>query len=72
MNNIITFGLMAIGAILIILILLQQKGSALGSVFGQESGFYGTVRGAEKKIFWLTCFFGALFIALALLSHISY
>jgi protein translocase SecG subunit len=58
-----------IGIILIVLILLQQKGTALGSSFGQGGGFYGTLRGAEKKIFWLTCFFGAAFIILALLSH---
>ena len=55
--------------ILIVLVLLQQKGTALGSAFGQEGGFYGTMRGAEKKIFWLTCIFGAAFIILALLSH---
>jgi len=57
-------------AILIVLVLLQQKGTALGSAFGQEGGFYGTMRGAEKKIFWLTCIFGAAFVILALLSHI--
>jgi protein translocase SecG subunit len=56
--------------VLIVLVLIQQKGTALGSAFGQEGGFYGTMRGAEKKIFWLTCVFGAVFIVLALLSHI--
>ncbi|MFH1894810.1 MAG: preprotein translocase subunit SecG [Patescibacteria group bacterium] len=56
--------------VLIILVLLQQKGTALGSAFGQEGGFYGTMRGAEKKIFWLTCIFGTAFIVLALLSHV--
>ena len=56
--------------ILIVLVLIQQKGTALGSAFGQEGGFYGTMRGAEKKIFWITCVFGAAFIILTLLSHI--
>lgn len=69
MNNILSYILIAIGAILIVLVLVQQRGTALGSAFGQEGGFYGTLRGAEKKIFWLTCFFGAAFIILAILSH---
>jgi len=71
MKNFLTLFEMVVGVILIILILLQQKGSALGSAFGQEGCFYGTLRGAQKKIFWLTCIFGALFIVLALFGHIS-
>jgi len=55
---------------LMILILLQQRGTALGSTFGGEGGFYATRRGIQKKIFWLTCILGALFIILALLSLI--
>jgi protein translocase SecG subunit len=72
MNNILTYVQIGICVVLIILVLLQQKGTALGSAFGQESGFYGTLRGAEKKIFWLTCFFGAAFIITAVLSHINF
>jgi len=59
-----------VGVLLIIFILVQQRGTALGSAFGGEGGFYGTLRGVQKKIFWLTCVFGAAFIILALLSHI--
>ncbi|MDI6591360.1 MAG: preprotein translocase subunit SecG [Patescibacteria group bacterium] len=55
---------------LIVLILLQQRGTALGSAFGGESGFYATKRGIQKKIFWLTVFFGAAFIILAFLNLI--
>jgi protein translocase SecG subunit len=72
MNNILSYIQIGICVILIILVLLQQKGTALGSAFGQEGGFYGTLRGAEKKIFWLTCFFGAAFIITALLSHLNF
>lgn len=53
---------------LIIFILLQQRGQALGSAFGGEGGFYSTRRGIQKKIFWATIFFGGLFIVLALLN----
>lgn len=59
-----------IAVLLIVLILLQQRGTALGSAFGQEGGFYATRRGIQKKIFWATAVSGALFIVLALLNLI--
>lgn len=59
-----------IGIILIVLILLQQRGTALGSAFGEDSGFYSTRRGLQKKILWATVVFGSLFIILALLNLI--
>ncbi|MDP3991081.1 MAG: preprotein translocase subunit SecG [Candidatus Nealsonbacteria bacterium] len=65
MNNLLLIAQSIISAILIILILLQQRGTALGSAFGQDSGFYGTMRGIQKKIFWATIVAGALFIILA-------
>jgi preprotein translocase subunit SecG len=52
---------------LILFILLQQRGGALGSIFG-ESSFYIKRRGVEKKIFWATIIFGILFIILAILK----
>ena len=57
-----------ISIFLIILILLQQRGQALGSIFGQGGGFYGTRRGAEKKIFLATIVFAVVFVVLALLN----
>ncbi|MCX6760949.1 MAG: preprotein translocase subunit SecG [Candidatus Nealsonbacteria bacterium] len=59
-----------ISIILIVLILLQQRGTALGSAFGQEGGYYATRRGVQKKIFWATVLFGAAFIVLSLLNLI--
>lgn len=55
---------------LIVLILLQQRGTALGSAFGQEGGFYATRRGIQKKILWATIVCGILFVVLALLNLI--
>ncbi len=55
---------------LITFILLQQRGTALGSAFGGEGGFYATRRGIQKKIFWATIVFGVLFVVLALLNLI--
>ena len=54
---------------LILLMLLQQRGGALSSVFG-GSGFYTKRRGIEKKIFWATIIFGTIFIILAILNLI--
>lgn len=50
----------------IVLILVQQRGTALGSAFGQEGGFYSTRRGIQQKIFQATVVCAVLFIVLAL------
>jgi len=60
-----------VAILLIIFILLQQRGTALGSLFGGgETGVYSTRRGIQKKLFWAAIVFGALFLALALLNLI--
>ena len=70
MKQYLTLAQIVVSLILIVLILLQQRGTALGSAFGQEGGFYGTLRGVQKKIFWATVVSGVLFIVLALLNLI--
>ncbi|GAI19950.1 unnamed protein product [marine sediment metagenome] len=59
-----------VAVFLIVFILLQQRGTALGSAFGGGGGFYATRRGIQKKIFWVTVVLGALFIISALLNLI--
>jgi len=60
-----------VSVLLVAGILLQQRGSAMGSAFGQEGGAnYSTRRGAEKKIFWATVILGTLFVFLSLLNLI--
>lgn len=70
MNQYLPLAQVVIAVLLIVLILLQQRGTALGSAFGQEGGFYATRRGIQKKIFIATVVSGALFIILALLNLI--
>ncbi|MEK7503498.1 MAG: preprotein translocase subunit SecG [Patescibacteria group bacterium] len=65
MTYTLTIAQLVVSVVLITLILLQQRGTALGSAFGQESGFYGTLRGVQKKIFWATVVVAALFLVLA-------
>jgi len=55
---------------LIVFILLQQRGTALGAAFGESGGFYATRRGIQQKLFWATIVLGALFVILALLNLI--
>jgi protein translocase SecG subunit len=70
MSQYLSLAQVVIAVLLIVLILLQQRGTALGSAFGQEGGFYATRRGIQKKIFVATVVSGALFIILALLNLI--
>ncbi len=49
--------------LLVIVILLQNQGSGLGTAFGGESGFYRTKRGAERVLFYLTIALAAGFVA---------
>jgi protein translocase SecG subunit len=70
-NYILAIIQIIVSILLVVGILLQQRGSALGSTFGQEGGaFYGTRRGIQKKIFWGTAVMGVLFVLTAFLSII--
>jgi preprotein translocase subunit SecG len=66
--NVINVSQIAVSIVLVVLVLFQQRGSGLGSAFGQEGGVYATRRGIQKKIFYATIFFGIVFVVLALLT----
>ncbi|HHE76510.1 MAG TPA: preprotein translocase subunit SecG [Candidatus Parcubacteria bacterium] len=69
MKNILIISQLIVSVVVIILILLQQRGTALGSAFGGGGeSLYSTRRGLEKKIYWSTIIFGAIFIILAALN----
>lgn len=73
MEKIIQIIQIIIAALLIIFIMLQQRGTALGSAFGggdSGGGLYSTRRGIQKKLLWATIICGTLFIGLALLNLI--
>lgn len=59
-----------LGVLLIIAIILQQKGSGMGATFGGSSGFYRTQRGAEKLLFYSTIVIAAAFILSSLVGLI--
>lgn len=55
-------------ALLIVFILIQQRGTALGSAFGGGGEFYSARRGLQKKIYWATIILGIAFIVLSVLN----
>lgn len=59
-----------LGVLLVLLILLQQKGSGMGATFGGSSGFYRSKRGAEKLLFYATIVISVAFILFALIGLI--
>lgn len=59
-----------LGILLILVILIQQKGSGIGTAFGGDLGFYRTKRGAEKLLFYTTIILASAFILLALVGLI--
>lgn len=63
--KIISILLPILAVLLIILVLIQQKGSGLGSLFGGDDAVYRTKRGAEKVIFITTIVIAILFFGLA-------
>jgi protein translocase SecG subunit len=66
MANIISIFSIIISAVLVGLVLLQQRGGGgLGGAFGQSGGAYSTQRGVQKKIFNLTIITALLFVGIA-------
>lgn len=59
-----------LGLLLIVFIILQSKGTGIGSTFGGDMGFYGTKRGAEKMLFIFTIVTTTLFLVLSLIGVI--
>jgi preprotein translocase subunit SecG len=57
-----------VSVLLIIAILLQNRGAGLGGIFGGEGNVYRTKRGFERVLFWATISFSVAFFGLAVAS----
>jgi preprotein translocase subunit SecG len=66
MDTILGIAQIVVGALLILLVLIQPKGVGLGQVFGGEGNVYRTKRGAEKIVFNLTIILSVAFAGVAL------
>lgn len=59
-----------LSVLLVLLILLQQKGSGLSGVFGGSSNVYSTKRGVDKILHYGTIALAIIFFGVALLRLI--
>jgi len=55
-----------VAVLLMVAILMQNRGAGLGGVFGGSGGVYLTKRGLEKKLFMATIVLAAIFLLLSL------
>ncbi|MBM3209785.1 preprotein translocase subunit SecG [Candidatus Saccharibacteria bacterium] len=53
---------LATAILMIVSILLQQRGSGLGAGFGSSGEFYTTRRGFDKNLFDVTIIFAVIFV----------
>ena len=60
---ILQFSTVISGILMMVLILLQQRGATLGAGFGASGELYTERRGVEKSIFRATVFFAFVFVA---------
>ncbi|MBI2020892.1 preprotein translocase subunit SecG [Candidatus Giovannonibacteria bacterium] len=62
MNNLLIWVQIIVSILLVVAILLQQKGVGLGSAFGGSGQIYRTRRGIEKWLFWGTIILAVIFV----------
>lgn len=61
-----------ISVLLIISILLQNRGAGLGETFGGSGNIYQTKRGFDKFLFTITVILAVLFLSTAFYSFIQH
>jgi preprotein translocase subunit SecG len=57
-----------VSTLLVVAILLQQRGSGLGAAFGGAGDVFRTKRGIEKSLFYATIGLSVLFFVTAILN----
>ena len=60
-----------VSVLLVTIILLQSKGSGLGTVFGSDASFYRSRRGIEKMFVYFTIILTLLFFVLAIVQIVT-
>ena len=70
MDNIFNILQIILAIVLVTAILLQQKGSGLGSAFGGGGNVYNTRRGMDKTLFNITIVVAILFFLVAVANLI--
>jgi preprotein translocase subunit SecG len=57
-----------VGILLVAVILFQSRGASLGETFGGSGVFYGTRRGPERTLYFVTIVLAALFVLLSFIT----
>ena len=65
LQKIIIIAQVVVGILMVAAILAQARGASLGETFGGSGVFYGTRRGAERTLYFITIGLAAVFVALA-------
>jgi len=68
--NILNIVQIALAVLLVVAILLQQRGTSLGGAFGGDSSIYRSRRGFEKVLFIASIVIAVLFVGTAITSVI--
>ncbi len=68
MKTFLLFVQIIVSSSLILVILLQSKGTGISSVFGGSGGFYRSKRGVEKILIYLTIGLASLFLVLSIVQ----
>lgn len=61
-NSIIEFIMIGSALLMVVSILLQQRGATLGAGFGSSGELYTTRRGVDKNLFEVTIVFAVIFV----------
>ena len=71
MEAAINIAMIIVSIVLILIILLQTKGSSFSGAFGGDSGsIYRTRRGVEKTLFQFTIGVAGVFLVMAIISSL--
>jgi len=57
-----------LSVVLVVVVLMQTKGSGIGGIFGAETSVFRTRRGVQKTLFQFTVALAAIFVLVSLLS----
>lgn len=62
LDTILQFTTLISGVLMVILVLLQQRGASLGAGFGASGELFTARRGVEKSVFNATIVFATIFV----------
>lgn len=71
MKNLFNILTVVSATLMILTVLVQNRGQSLGASFGGDSSFYRSKRGAERIVFNATIVFAVVFVLSVILSILS-